>query len=137
MTARNQAVPVVLTRVEREQLEALAASRSLPHGLVTRARIVLMAAQGHSNLEISKTVGLSRLSVGKWRQRFVTLRVEGLHDELRPGRPRSVSDEQVAALIRQTLDKKPKNGTHWSCRTMAKETGISKDTVKRIWHAFG
>ena len=137
MTARNQAVPVVLTQAEKVQLEALAASRSLPHGLVTRARIVLMAAEGRNNIEISETVGLSRISVGKWRQRFVTDRLVGLHDELRPGRPRSVTDEQVAELIRQTLESKPKNGTCWSCRTMAKETGISKDTVKRIWHAFG
>lgn len=137
MSARNQAVRIDLTHEERSQLEAYGASRSLPHALVTRARIVLLAADNHNNLSIAECVGLSRESVGKWRQRFATRRISGLYDELRPGAPRSVDDERIAQLIDQTLRTKPRNGTHWSCRTIAEQTGISKSTVQRVWSAFG
>lgn len=137
MPARNQAPPVVLTSDEREQLESLAASRSLPHGLVTRVRIVLMAADGKTNIVIAEILGTTRETVGKWRKRFVLQGLEGLHDELRPGRPRTVSDEKVAELVSKTLQSTPQDATHWSCRTMAGESGLSKSTVQRIWNVFG
>jgi putative transposase len=136
MTAKNIARKVVLKPEQREQLEGLAASRSLPHALVMRARLVLMAADGMQNIDIAKKVGMSRETVGKWRKRFVEHGLQGLHDELRPGRPRTVNDERVAELLNKTLETKPKNGTHWSCRTLAEETSISKATVQRIWSAF-
>jgi len=75
--------------------------------------------------------------VGKWRRRFLEQDVSGLHDELRPGRPRPISDERVARLVRKTLETKPKDGTHWSIRQIAEETRVSKSTVHRIWQAFG
>src|SRR4029077_9162724 len=74
---------------------------------------------------------------GKWRRRFLEQDVAGLHDELRPGRPRPISDERVAQLVRKTLETKPKDGTHWSVRQMAKQTRLSKSTVHRIWQGFG
>ena len=77
------------------------------------------------------------LYLGKWRQRFLEQDVAGLHDELRPGRPRPISDERVAQLVRKTLETKPKDGTHWSVRQIASQSGVSKSTVHRIWHAFG
>ena len=129
--------PVLLSEEERLQLKAVASSRSLPHALVTRARLVLMAAEGASNRSISERLGLSRQSVGKWRQRYLQQGLAGLHDELRPGRPRSISDEQVAHLVRKTLMTKPRDGTHWSVRSMADETHLSGATVHRIWRAFG
>lgn len=130
-------IPLVLDDEQRSQLEAFARSRSLPSGLVRRVRIVLLAADGLSNEEIAAKVGLSRQSVGLWRQRFLDRGLAGLHDELRPGRPRSISDEEVARLIDATVQTKPKNATHWTCRTMAAQRGVSKSTVQRVWHAFG
>jgi len=130
-------VPITLSQEEHEQLQAIANSRSLPHALVTRVRIVLMAAEGISNDAISHEVGLSRQMVSKWRRRYVEQGLKGLHDELRPGRPRSISDEKVASLVRTTLETKPHGGTHWTVRSVAKETRISRPTAHRIWQAFG
>jgi len=129
--------PLVLARAERAQLEALAASRSLPHGLVNRARIVLLAADGLANERIAERMGLAGWTVGKWRARYLSQGVQGLHDELRPGRPRSLSDEKVAVLVRQTLQSKPPDATQWSVRAFARATKVSKSTVQRLWHAFG
>src|SRR5512139_2662431 len=92
---------------EREQLLAMTRSRSLPSGLVKRAQIVLMSADGASNIAIGKALNLSRLTVGTWRSRFMSQRVTGLYDELRTGGPRSIQDEQIAALIRKTIKKRP------------------------------
>ena len=129
--------PVALSEEEREQLNAIANSRSLPHGLVRRARIILMAADGIPNNAIAGRVGLSHQTVCQWRQRYLEQGIEGLHDELRPGRPRSISDEEVAMLVRKTIETKPKNGTHWTIRTIANDTGLSRPTVHRIWRVFG
>jgi len=100
--------PIVLQEEERVQLKAMAHSRSLPHGLVIRASLVLMAAEGVPNNRIAEKLDLSPQSVCKWRQRYLEQGPAGLHDELRPGRPRSISDEKVATLLRKTLKTKPK-----------------------------
>lgn len=128
---------IILTDEERQQLTSLAHSRTLPHGLVTRARLVLMAADGASNNAIAEQLGLSHQSVCLWRKRYLAHRIQGLHEELRPGRPRSISDEEVASLVRKTLDSKPKGRTHWTVRSMGSATHLSHQTVHRIWHAFG
>ena len=128
---------LVLRPEQREQLEGLASSRSLPAGLVSRARIILLSASGKTNMQIARQLGLTNATVGKWRRRFLEQDVSGLHDELRPGRPRPISDERVAQLVRKTLETKPKGGTHWSIRQIAAETRVSKSTVHRIWQAFG
>ncbi len=128
---------LVLRAEQREQLERLVKSRSLPAGLVSRARIILLSAAGKTNMQIARQLGLSNATVGKWRQRFVERDVAGLHDELRPGRPRPISDERVAQLVRKTLETKPQGGTHWTIRQIADKTRISKSTVHRIWQAFG
>src|ERR1700687_3314923 len=128
---------LVLSPEQRAQLESMASSRSLPAGLVTRVRIVLLSAAGKMNQQIARQLGLANATVGKWRRRFLEQDVAGLHDELRPGRPRPISDERVAQLVRKTLETKPKGGTHWSIRQIAAETRVSKSTVHRIWQAFG
>ena len=128
---------LVLSPQQREQLESLAGSRSLPAGLVRRARIILLSASGKTNMQIARRMGLTNATVGKWRRRFLEQDVSGLHDELRPGRPRPISDERVARLVRKTLETKPKDGTHWSVRQIAEQTHVSKSTVHRIWQAFG
>jgi len=109
--------------------KAMASSRSLPAGLVSRARIILLSASGKTNLQIARQMGLTNATVGKWRRRFLEQDVSGLHDELRPGRPRPISDERVAQLVRKTLETKPKDGTHWSIRQIAQQTRLSKSTV--------
>jgi len=129
--------PVILQETDRQQLSAVAQSRSLPHGLVTRARLVLLAAEGLASSTIASRIGLSQQSVCLWRRRYLEHGIQGLHDELKPGRPRSISDEVVASLVRKTLQTKPKDGTHWTIRTIARETRLSPPTVHRIWQAFG
>jgi len=127
-------VPIVLTQGQERQLEAVARSRSLPHSQVIRARIVLMAAKGMTNTQIAPEVGLSIGMVGIWRRRFLTQGLEGLQDEPRPGRPRSVSDQRIAEVIQKTLSSKPEGATHWSCRSMAQFTGHA---LERIYRVFG
>lgn len=129
--------PLTLTNEARQDLEGLASSRSMPHGLVQRARIILLAADGETNKAIARKMGLTKPTVGTWRQRYIDHGLKGLHDELKPGRPRTISDERVATVIRKTLQSKPKGGTHWAVRPMAESTRISKSTVHRIWTAFG
>lgn len=129
--------PLVLSEEERLQLNAVAKSRSFPHALVMRARLVLLAAEGVANTVIAKQLNLSQQSVCLWRQRFLKQGLQGLHDELRPGRPRTISDEKVGALVRKTLATKPKDGTHWTIRSMSKQTRLSAPTVYRIWQTFG
>lgn len=126
-----------LSDAERQELISITRSRSMPQALATRARIVLLAAEGHTNTAIAKQLQLSRPTVGTWQKRYLSQRVPGLYDEPRPGGPRSIADEQVATLIRRTLNTKPKDGTHWTCRSLAAETKLSKSTVHRIWKAFG
>src|SRR5208282_1607352 len=88
--------PLVLNPDERQQLQSVACSRALPHGLVQRAQIVVLAADGLSNTAIARRLHLSLPTVGIWRQRYLQAGLQGLHDELRPGRPRSISDDNVA-----------------------------------------
>jgi putative transposase len=105
------------------------------HGFLER--LLLLAADGRSNTDIAEQLGLSKPTVGIWRKRYLSQRLQGLYDEPRPGGPRSIRDNEVAALIRKTLKTKPKDGTHWTCRSIAAETKLSKSTVQRVWKAFG
>lgn len=136
--ARGRPVaPIQLNDEERTQLMSLANSRSLPHGLVQRAKIVLACADGEANCDIATRLQLNKTTVGKWRQRYLQMGIEGLHDELRAGRPRSFDDERVAEVINTALQTRPPVGTHWTVRSMAEQTGISKSTVQRWFSLFG
>lgn len=126
-----------VTDEQREQLTAIVRRTTSTQSHALRARIVLECAKGRDNQDVAEELGIAGQTVGKWRSRFIADGLEGLFDAPRLGAPRSVSDEQVAALIRKTLDETPKNATHWSTRSMAKERGISASTVSRIWRAFG
>jgi len=128
---------LALSGEEREQLEALVRSRSLPAGLVRRARIVLQAAAGEANSAIAKRLKLNEATVGKWRRRFVTHRLQGLHDELRPGRPRSLEDEEVAELINRALHTKPVAATQWSVRSFARSSKVSASMAYRLFKLAG
>jgi transposase len=128
---------LALTEEEREQLQSLAhRSRSQPL-LARRARVVLACAEGLDNLGVARKLRASAGMVGKWRRRFLKLRVEGLFDEPRPGAPRTVSDAQVEQVVVQTLESTPHGQTHWSTRGLAQATGLSRMTISRIWRAFG
>ena len=137
MRTVNASRVVTLDERQRQQLEAFERSRSLPHGLVLRAKIILAASKGEQSGRIAHKLGVSRHTVGMWRGRFAERGIEGLYDEYRSGRPRSIEDEQISQLVNKTLHSKPKGATQWSCREMAGTTGISKSTVQRVWSAFG
>lgn len=131
------AVAVVLDGDERAELERWTRRRSSAQALAQRARIVLRAADGLKNTEIAAELGITRGMVAKWRARFLEHRLDGLTDEPRPGRPRTVTDEQVEEVIVKTLETTPRGATHWSTRSMAREVGLTQSAVSRIWRAFG
>ena len=137
MPRGRQLPPVVLTEEQHERMTALSQSTSMPYGLVQRARIVLACAQGLTNAAVAKRLDVSASAVGKWRRRFVERGVQGLHDELRPGRPRTYDNEKVAELINRALQEKPDNASAWSVRLMAQAQGVSKSTVQRWFSLFG
>lgn len=128
---------VVLSPLERAELTQWAQSRSLPHALVQRAQAILLAAEGLANTEVAQRVGLSHPMVGHWRRRFHRARLAGLYDAPRSGRPRTHDDAAVARLLRTVLRAPPPDVTHWTVRTVAARTGISKSTVQRYFQLFG
>jgi transposase len=129
--------PLTVSNEEREVLERYVRRGTTAQNLVLRARIVLCCAEGHDSTDIARQLGTSAQTVGKWRKRFLRDRVDGLLDEPRPGVPRTITDEQVEAVIVETLESTPKGATHWSTRQMAKKAGLSQSSVSRIWRAFG
>ena len=130
--------PLVLTDEERRTLQRWTRRAKTAQALALRAKIVLACADGATNKAVAEQLGIWPQTVGKWRGRFVTRRLEGLSDEDRPGRPRTIADEQVEAVIVKTLEEPPPNqDTHWSTRSMARATGMSQTAISRIWRAFG
>ena len=127
----------MLTDDEREQLLRWSRRAKSSQALALRSKIVLGCAEGADNKTVAATVGCTETTVGKWRRRFVTDRLDGLVDEPRPGAPRSISDEQIEQVVVATLERSPRNATHWSRSSMAAETGLSESSIGRIWRAFG
>ena len=126
-----------VTGEERAQLETMARSRSLPAALAKRARMILLTEDGLSDREAAGRLEVSQPTVSTWRRRFRSERITGLHDELRPGRPRTHDEERLATLLTTALSKKPAASTHWSVRSLAQSTGLSKSSVQRYLHLFG
>ena len=134
---RGRVKPVlVLTGEERETLQRWARRPTTAQALALRARVVLKCATGQPNQDVARELRVTRVTVGRWRQRFVTKRVDGLLDEPRPGAPRTVTDAAVERVVRLTLETAPQDATHWSTRAMAKRCGLSQSAVSRIWRAF-
>ena len=129
--------PLIVNEEERQRLESLAHRARSQALLARRARVVLACADGLDNKTVAKKLRCSLGMVGKWRSRFLKARLEGLYDEPRPGAPRKVSDDQVEKVVIRTLESTPRGQTHWSTRGLAKESGLSRMTISRIWHAFG
>lgn len=128
---------VELTDVQRETLQRYVRRGTVSQRLATRARLILLCAEGRSDAEVAKLAHVASHTVGTWRRRFVERGVEGLTDEARPGGPRTITDDVVEELIVQTLESNPKGATHWSTRSMAAKMGISNSSVGRIWRALG
>src|SRR3954466_6435128 len=129
--------PVALSAAERAQLESWTRRRTSAQALALRSRIVLLAADGRNNIAIARELGIHRNVAGKWRSRFLQDPLDGLVDEPRPGRPRTITDDQVEEVIVKTLETTPADATHWSTRSMAREVGLTQSAVLRIWKAFG
>jgi len=129
---------LVLEEGQRDVLEVLARSTAAPHREVVRARALLLAAEGLANTAIAAQVGVSASSIVAWRQRFAA---EGLAKfaQVRKGRGRrpEIPQDKIDEIVRLTQESKPEGETHWSCRTMARATGVSAATVQRVWHARG
>ena len=125
----KMAIPIIWTESERRELEGLASRRKTAQGLAKRAHIVLLAAEGAENKAISLRVRAAPNTGGKWRRRFAEHRVEGLYDEARPGAPRQIGDDEVAEVVRQTLEATPRTATHWSLRSIARAAGFAPSTI--------
>ena len=130
-------VPLVLAPEEYDTLTRWTRRATTAQALALRARIVLACAAGASNSTVARRLAVTRPTVGKWRARFLTHRLDGLLDEPRPGAPRTIADDAIEDVIRLTLETTPRDATHWSTRSMGKRVGLSQTTVMRIWHAFG
>lgn len=128
--------PLELSVEERETLQRWARRPKTAQALALRARIVLACADGRNNGAVAVEEGVTRQTVGRWRSRFLSKRLDGLLDEPRPGAPRKIMDAAVEQVLRLTLESKPREATHWSSRTMAKRCGLSQSAVSRIWRAF-
>lgn len=129
--------PLSLAVEERESLANWARRPTSAQALAPRARIVLECAAGNPNLVVARKLRITPQTVGKWRQRFLDRRLDGLLDEPRPGAPRQLGDAQIERVVRLTLESTPADATHWSTRALAKRSGMSQSTIARIWRAFG
>lgn len=129
--------PLTLTDEERATLEQWTRRLKTAQALALRARIVLGSAAGKTNTVVAQELRVSNATVGKWRRRFLERRLDGLLDEPRPGAPRTVSDADVERVLTLTLETTPRDATHWSTRSMAAQSGLSRNTVHRVWRAFG
>jgi transposase len=128
---------LILTTDERETLDRWTRRATTAQALALRARIVLRCASGATNTAVAEHLHVSQQMVCKWRARFAERRLDGLLDEPRPGAPRKHTDAVVERLITKTLERTPRDATHWSTRSMAKASGLSQSTVGRMWRAFG
>ncbi len=125
-----------LSNDERQELQGWLRRSKTSQALALRARIVLACAEGVSDKAVAERLETTRVTVGKWRHRFLEKGCDGLLDEPRPGAPRRISDEDVERVITTTLESMPRGATHWSTRSMAQAVGLSPMAVSRIWRAF-
>lgn len=135
--AGRPTMKIELSSDERKELERWTRKSTIGQSIAQRARIILLCDDGLNNTQIAKQEGIGMHTVGRWRRRFAQHRLQGLADAPRSGAPRTITDEQVQEVISKTLESTPSNATHWSTRKMAKQTGLSHDSIQRIWKAFG
>lgn len=129
--------PLILSEEERTYLTSQVRKHRVARSFSERCRIILRCADGLTSKAVAADLEVHEHTVGKWRRRFLKDRIDGLLDEARSGRPRTIQDDQIAAVIERTLRSTPSDATHWSIRSMAAATGFSHTTIRRIWNAFG
>lgn len=127
----------MLSEAEREELLPLTLRRKTAQALALRARIVLACAEGQDSKVVASRLRVTPQTVGKWRARYLQLRLDGLLDAPRSGASRTIDDAPVDALIAKTLESVPDGASHWSTRTMARQAGLTQTAVSRIWRTFG
>jgi len=125
-----------MTDEQRAELRGWARRPKTAQAMALRARIILLCAEERSNQDVAEELSVHQVTVGKWRQRFISMGLDGLVDTPRPGTPRKITDEDVERILAKTLEEMPKNATHWSTRAMADATGLSQSSISRIWRAF-
>src|SRR3954471_6274019 len=134
----RRACQITLSDADRITLERWSRARSTQARLVTRARVVLAAAEGKENKDIAADLEISRGAVARWRDRFAERGVAGLEkDAPRGGRPPKERDDLIRRIIEMTTQQKPANATHWSTRTLAEALGTNHSLVNRVWRARG
>ena len=128
------AASLTVSPADRKHFLEVSRHRNAPQGIVLRAKIVLGAAEGMANHALARKLSTSLPTVLLWRKRYETAGVAGvLQDLQRSGRPKQISPEREAAIVKATIETKPADATHWSVRTMAKSQKVSAATVQRIW----
>jgi len=128
--------PLNLSRTERAELERVARRPSTPQALARRCRVILLDEEDLTYEEIGEELAMREQTVLKWRGRYLAHRMAGLKDAPRPGMKKKITREQVAEVVRKTLEEKPPDATHWSLRSMAAASGISRSSINTIWRAF-
>jgi transposase len=136
MKAGRPIPSLLLSNEERDALQAWTRQPKCPQALALRARLILLCAAGRSNTEAAADLHVTVQTVGKWRQRFIDKRLDGLLDEHRAGTPRKLSVADVDRVLGLTLDSSPAHAATWSTRSLAEASGLSRASVHRIWRAF-
>jgi transposase len=126
----------MVTDEERAELRRLARRPGTRQALATRCRAILLDEQGWTYAAIGAKLDMREQTVLKWRKRFLSDRVAGLHDKPRPGRSRTITQERIAEVVRMTLQETPPDATHWSLRLMEAASGVSRSSVNTIWRSF-
>ena len=129
--------PLIVEPADREKLTLLARRPKTAQRAAVRSKIVLRAAEGLSNQEIARQLGITGSTVGKWRERYRLQGLKGLADDSRSGTPRRITDAQVEEAVTRTLESMPAAATQWSTRSLARDVGLSQSAVVRIWRSFG
>lgn len=128
---------IELSDVDAAELKRMVRKHTLERNISTRAEIVLLCAEGLTDRQVAERLNICPRTVGNWRKRFLVSGLSGLSDAPRSGAPRSISDKEVERIIKLTLESRPRDATHWSTRSMARESGMSQTAISRIWRAFG
>jgi transposase len=130
-------IELKLCAAEQNELKNLLRKRNLGQAVAVRGNIILLCAQGLPDVEVARQLGITHATVGKWRKRYLASGIDGLYDAPRSGAPRTVTDECVERVIKLTLESTPKDATHWSTRSMAVRSGLTRASISRIWRVFG
>lgn len=124
-----------LSASDRKPLDALLRSPKIPQSLALRVRIILLSGSGQTVDAVATSTGTTTASVYKWRKRFKALGIAGLNDLPRSGQPKKLSEQKVKDVLKLTVERIPREATHWSVRLMAKYAGVTTWQVRQIWEA--